>query len=116
MQKTTYKHRRIGTNFEEERWVCECGGSNRDKKNYCYWCKKSRDGKKRPKKMKIHKTDIDLRQTVCGLKYDTRENMAEFLTKQIAGHWRRVTCKVCIKKRKKYENALAQKYKTGEKR
>lgn len=44
----------------------------------------------------MHKSHANERKTVCGVKYDNTI-MHEFIPNQLAGHWRRVTCKRCLK-------------------
>ena len=57
-----------------------------------------------------HKNHIRLRETVCGIEYDTIENLWDFVINHRAGHWRRVTCKTCLKRRKDYEKELRKSY------
>ena len=45
----------------------------------------------------LHKKHASKRETVCGIKYDNTI-MHKFVMNQLAGHWRRVTCKNCLKK------------------
>lgn len=56
--------------------------------------------------MKVHKTHARLRQTVCKIKYDDVNNLFDFVFNHCAGHWRRVTCKNCIKNKDSYEKEL----------
>ena len=54
-----------------------------------------------------HKKHATKRETVCGIEYDDmmevkNYNLEKFLNR-LAGHWRRVTCKNCHKKRDYYE-------------
>ena len=53
----------------------------------------------------LHKSHTMERKTVCGIKYDNTI-MHEFIPNQLAGHWRRVTCKRCLELRNKYEKEL----------
>jgi len=50
------------------------------------------------KKKPIHMKHANERRTVCGIKYDNTI-MHKFIPNQLAGHWRRVTCKNCLKLR-----------------
>ena len=59
---------------------------------------------KMEKRIIIHKSHATKRKTVCGIKYDGVKDMGDFINNQIAGHWKKVTCKNCIKKRKYYES------------
>ncbi len=53
--------------------------------------------------MKIqHKKHARERNTVCGIKYDNTV-MHKFIPEQLVGHWRKVTCKRCLKLRDNYE-------------
>jgi len=49
----------------------------------------------------IHMQQARKRETVCGIKYDNTI-MHQFIPNQLGGHWRRVTCKRCLKLRDKY--------------
>ena len=51
--------------------------------------------------MIIHKSTARHRRTVCNLWYSDRKNMIDFIKYKLAGHWRRVTCKNCLKQRGK---------------
>ena len=51
--------------------------------------------------MKIHKKHPNERKTICNIEYDSITNLGQFVQDQLAGHWRRVTCKNCLKKKPK---------------
>lgn len=48
------------------------------------------------KRTAIHKKHPNERKTFCGLSYDRKE-MSEFIMNNLAGHWKKVTCKNCLK-------------------
>ena len=54
----------------------------------------------------IHKKSAIHRATICGLGYDERKDLGKFVTKNLTGHWKRVTCKRCLKCRNAYEKFL----------
>lgn len=55
--------------------------------------------KKQKKKIKIlHMKHGIKRETKCGIKYDNTI-MHKFIPNQLAGQWKRVTCKKCLKRR-----------------
>jgi len=61
-----------------------------------------------------HKSHAKERQTICGIKYDNTI-MHEFIPNQLVGHWRRVTCKKCLKRKVLYEKELKSKLKGAKK-
>ena len=48
-------------------------------------------------KLKKHKNHSKERKTVCGIKYDNVKDMPDFIFNNLAGWWKRVTCKNCLK-------------------
>jgi hypothetical protein len=56
----------------------------------------------------IHKKHPRERQTWCGIKYDDTI-MHKFIPNQLAGHWRKVTCKNCLKLKGAEKNTGAKK-------
>jgi len=52
-----------------------------------------------------HKGHSWKRETICGVKYDNTI-MHRFISENLVGHWNKVTCKKCLKSRKKYEKEL----------
>jgi len=56
------------------------------------------EGDKMKRKIK-HKSHPRDRKTWCGLTYDREKEMADFIVNYVVGHWRRVTCKNCLKQR-----------------
>lgn len=61
--------------------------------------------------MVIHKSHARWRQTVCKIKYDDIDDLGDFVINKLAGCWRRVTCKNCLKSRNNYEKSLRCKVK-----
>ena len=59
--------------------------------------------------MKVHKRDITKRSTVCGIEYEKVRKWGDFIVKQTVGHWKKVTCKNCIKKKSYYETRANRK-------
>ena len=53
-----------------------------------------------------HKNHCRKRETVCGLKYDNITMLWRFIEENAVGHWNKVTCKKCLKFRKRYEEEL----------
>ena len=64
-------------------------------------------GKQKMSKI-LHKSHARERKTVCGINYDNTI-MHNFIPNQLVGHWRRVTCKRCLKLKRKYKDALSGK-------
>jgi len=65
------------------------------------------------KENKIHKSHARWRETVCGIRYDNFKSLTDVVRHYLAGHWRRVTCKNCLKNRKRYEKVLREWKKYG---
>jgi len=64
------------------------------------------NGKRKGEELAVkHKSHSRLRQTVCGIKYDDVTDITLFFNR-LRGHWRLVTCKRCLKARKRYEKSL----------
>ncbi len=51
--------------------------------------------------MAIHKKHPRNRKTMCNINYDDIKDLGQFVQDQLAGHWRRVTCKNCLNKEPK---------------
>lgn len=72
------------------------GATEKQKKTFRTYAKTFRNLGKKQKP--IHKKHANERKTVCGILYDNTI-MHKFIPNQLAGHWRRVTCKNCLKLR-----------------